>query len=596
MRRKITWLALAAFVCSIVYSTVGISNAQAQPAVELEPAADSMADGEDVGMQTIAIAAIGGYDNLMSDLKFAGELAGRPETANMAEGMIALFTQGRGIVGLDKTRPIGISLQSDGETFVPVGCLPITDLSSLLDMIKEMGLTPFDAGDGITELELPDQTIYLKESEKWTFVAQTPEALLSAPSDPSEVLQNLVNDYDLGVRVMVQNVPEMYRELALEQLRVGMEQGLKREEDESDEEYELRRRLASVQVDQIADLIEGIDEITVGVQIDSDKRSTYFDLSMIAVEGTDFSKAMTAYENTTTNLAGFHNPAAAMSAIASSNNDPAMLEEQREQLEMMIQTFRDQGNRAIDENEEIPSDVWKTALKEAYSELLEAYQVAVFAEKSDIGASVTFNEKTLTAIAGIRHESPEQLVSALKIIEAAAEEEPLPEDVPTPTFEWDAATHGGVTMHHISLPLPEAAELEQLREIVGDSLMLTLGIGEQHAYFAWGKDQDEALKIAIDASASKADTAMDPPVEVFIAMKQLFDFIPQFLPEEQLAEFEAKTESLLEIESIEDKLRVTIVPVENGFRLRYEAEEWLLKAVSQLATAAAAEQMGQGNF
>lgn len=599
--RKTTWLAIATLLCSTTFSTFGLPSAMAQPAVEAEPAADSMADdsmadGADVGMQTIAIAAIGGYDNLMSDLKFAGELAGRPETANMAEGMIALFTQGRGIVSLDKTRPIGITLQSDGEEFTPIGCLPITNLSALLDMIKEMGLSPFDAGDGITELELPDQTLYLKETEKWTFVAQTAEALASAPSDPSAVMQDLVDDYDVGVRVMVQNVPEMYRELALEQLQIGMEQGLEKKEEESDEEYELRRRLATIQVDQIADLIEGIDELTVGFQIDSDNRSTFFDLKMIAVAGSDFSRAMTGYENTKTNLAGFHQPNAAMSFIASVNNDLEMIEEQREQLELMIETFRDQGNRAIDENDEISSDVWKLALKDAYADLLDAYQAMVFAEKSDVGGSLTLNEKTVTAIAGLRHESPEQLVSALKKLEAATVEEPLPEGVPTPTFEWNAATHGGVAMHRISLPVPEAAELEPLREMVGESVKLTLGIGEEYAYVAFGKDQDNALKEAIDASASKANTTMDPPAELFVSMKKLFEFIPQFLPEQQLAEFEAKTESLLEIDSEKDKLRFTVIPVENGFRIRYEAEEWLLKAVGKLAAAAAAEQMGGGDF
>ncbi len=592
--KKAFSLGIPALAITMLAPTAWIASSQAQTIIEIEPAADSMAEAEAAGMPTIAMAAIGGYDNLMSDLKFAGELAGRPETANMAEGMIALFTQGRGIVGLDKTRPIGISVQSDGETFAPVVCLPINDLASLLGMIQEMGLSPFDAGNGITELELPDQTIYLKETDKWTYVAQSPEALASTPNDPSEVLQKLVKDYDLGVQVMVQNVPEMYRELALEQLRVGMEQGLIRGEEETDEEYELRRRLATIQVDQIADLIEGIDEVTVGLQIDSNNRSTYVDLSLTAVDDSDFSKAMTAYTDAKTNLAGFHIPTAAMSMIPSSNNDPAMLEKQREQIEVMIQTFRDQGNRAIEENKEIDSEVWRSALKEAYDELIDAYQVLVFAEKSDGAASVSFNGKAVTAIAGLHHETPELLVSALKKLEAAAKEEPLPDGVPTPTFAWDTASHAGVALHHITLPLPDEAELEQLREVVGDSLQLTLGVGKEYAYFAWGKDQDEALKIAIDASASKADTTMAPPVELFIAMKQLFEFIPQFLPEEQLAEFEAKTASLFEIESDSDKLRVSIVPIENGFRLRYEAEEWLLKAISQIATAAAAEQMGGG--
>ncbi len=567
----------------VVAITAAPFIAVAQPAVEEAPATDT-------GLQTVAVAALAGYDSLMTDLTFVGDLAGRPEIANMAEGMIALFTQGRGIVGLDKSQPIGVMLQTDGVTFVPIVALPINDLPALLELVKGMGITPFDAGDGITEIELPDQTLYLKEGENWTFAAQSAEALDSAPADPSTQLAEIAAEYDLGIRLMVQNVPAMYRELALEQLRVGMEEGLERDDNETDEEYELRRKLATSQVDQISDLIEGIDQLTVGLQIGAEDKNLYLDVSMTGVAGTDFGTAMLGYNDVTTDLAGFHDPSAAMSMYAAANNSPEMIEMQREQIELMMETMSDQMERGIDDEMDDLSTTWKEALKSAIPDLMAAYKDLVFALKSDIAGNVTAGGGSCNGILACAHKSPENLINALKKIEAAQEQDPLPGDV-FPSFNWDADKHGEVVLHHIMLLIPDGAETEELRGAIGDKVELTLGVGPEHVYAAFGEGRDEKLKKAIDTSASKAGMPVDPAAEMFVSAKQIMAFIEHVLPEEQLAEFEEKTQGITDIEAENDRLKVTVWGIENGFRLRYEAEEWILRAIGKVAAAAADAQM-----
>ena len=582
-RLRSRWATLAMMFAIAVAPIAAV----AQPAVEEAPATESSTETD---LETVAVAALTSYDNLMTDLGFVGELAGRPEIANMAEGMIAMFTQGRGIVGLDKSQPIGVMLQTDGVTFVPIVALPINDLSALLELVKGMGITPFEAGDGITEIELPDQTIYLKEGKNWTFAAQSAEALDSAPADPSDQLKEIAADYDLGVRLMVQNVPDMYRDMALEQLQEGMEEGLEREDGETDEEYEQRRDLATGQVEQIADLIQGIDELTFGVQIGSHIKSAYFDLSMTGVEGTDLGEAMNGYNDVTTDLAGFHNADAAMSILGAVNNSPKMIEKQRDQLELTFETLQNQMERAIEEEMEDLSTTWKEALKSAGADLLAAYKDLAFAEKSDMGGNITAGEGSCNGVFATTHKSPENLINALKKIEAAQAADPLPGDA-FPSFKWDADKHGEVALHHIVLVLPDEAELDDLRKVIGDQLEFTLGVGPEHVYAAFGDSRDEKLKKAIDDSASKAGTKLDPAMEMFIAAKQIYAFVEHFLDEEDLAEFEEKTLGVAEIDAEKDHLKITVGGIENGFRIRYEAEEWILRAIGKIASTAAEAQM-----
>src|SRR5690606_27599572 len=111
---------------------------------------------------------------------------------------------------------------TDGTNFAPIVCVPVTDLGALLNMLQNFQINVTDLGDGLSELELPNQSLYIKESNGWAFAAPTPEALDEVPADPSQELSKVAGEYDLGVRLTMPNIPPMYREIAITNLRAGM--------------------------------------------------------------------------------------------------------------------------------------------------------------------------------------------------------------------------------------------------------------------------------------------------------------------------------------------------------------------------------------
>ena len=68
----------------------------------------------DAGNKPVAVLSIAGYDRLMSDIDFIGGLADNPDLGKNLEGMIKLFTQGQGLAGLDRKRPLGLTVTTDG--------------------------------------------------------------------------------------------------------------------------------------------------------------------------------------------------------------------------------------------------------------------------------------------------------------------------------------------------------------------------------------------------------------------------------------------------------------------------------------------------
>ena len=197
-RRSISIVALLVLAAGVLSARPAFAQADDQTA----PAA---APGE---IKNVAVVAVSSYDKLIADVGFMGSLADRPELGQMIEGTIALFTQGKGLNGIDKTKPWGVILQTDGQQFLPVACLPVTDLNQVLGIVQGFGAKVQDAPDGGKQIDLPNgKSIFVKTSGTWAYLAQNGGSLEHLPADPQAALGELVTNYDLGARVSVQNVP-----------------------------------------------------------------------------------------------------------------------------------------------------------------------------------------------------------------------------------------------------------------------------------------------------------------------------------------------------------------------------------------------------
>ncbi len=576
-----------ALALSVWGATAAIAQPTAEPAIEQEQETET-------GLKTVAVAALSGYDSLLGDISYLGELVGRPGAGDMLEGLIAMFAQGRDVeaMGLDKSRPIGVVLQTDGMQFVPIVCLPIADLDKTLEVVEAFGMEPVDAGDGVIELELPQQTLFLKATGGWTYAAQSPDAFDSIPANPEPMLRRLVNEYDLGIRVKVPNVPGMYRQIAIQALQQGMEQGLEQQDEEDDETFELRTRLARLQIEQLTDAIDGLDELTVGWSLDSEAKKTYLDASFTVLPDSKLIRAVETYDNTTTRFAGFHHPEAMLSALASGTTPPEMIEEQREQLEAMVAMFRKQGNKALDEQDEIPNDETREALRSAMTDLIDAYEEMILSGRADIGGSLDWGDEGFALVAGGAIPSPEKIESALRhLAEAVAAH---PEIDETPEVLWNAYEHAGVKLHQLVIPVPEQG---QARDLFGEELSLTVGIGEGAVYFAAGQRGAENLKKAIDTSRSR-DGEKILPFEMVLSVKQLIDAIEPFADNENRQGIEMVAAALADVPEGTDHVRISGRPIKNGMTIRYEAEEGVLRAAGQAAMAAqqAAAAAGEMKF
>ncbi len=553
--------------------------ALAQPAAEMEGPTAS-----ESGMKTVAVLGVKGYDELISDIEFLGGLAGQPGAGQMAEGGVALFTQGRGTASIDRAMPWGVIVQTDGFQFIPVACLPITKLDDLLQVVENYGAKVDEAGDGVKQISLPNgQMLYVKATGPWAFVGQTPNSLAQLPVDPQKTLSELVAEYDVAVSFSVQNIPEMYRQMALAAMAAGVQQGLANQQG-TEAERESQRKLAEAQQRQIVKMIQEIDSLTLGWTVDSKEQRTYLDFVYHFLPDSDTAKLIAATPQPTTKLAGFHQPDAAFTATLTSKGDPELMKENVEQLKVMMSGARDQINQKIDEDHEL-SDDERQAVKDAIGKLLDAMEATFASGQIDGGVAVQAGPESLTVVAGMLAQRPEEVEEALKMLSEVAAKDPK-----FPGVQWNVANHAGVRFNAMSVPIP-AGEAEA-RTLWGENLDVAVGIGPDAIYLAMGRDWQSAINQAIDASAAEPDKAV-PLFEMSVSLESIMSTAAAVGKEGDRAKAQMMADMLKGEAQGRDHIRMVANFIPNGEQLRIEVEEGVLRAIGKLAAMAQqAQQQG----
>ena len=518
----------------------------------------------------VAVLSIASYDRIMSDVALIGNLAGNPDLDKNIEGMLKLFTQGQGLAGLDQTRPWGITLTTDGLSFQPLVFLPVNDLKKLLDALAPLIGEAADGGNGVLELTVFNQKVFVKDQNGWAFIAQSPEALAEAPKDPLKLLGGLDKAYDVAVRLHVQNIPELYRSLAIDQLRMGVDAGLGRTPDETDEQYATRKKLVEGQIDALTTAINEIDQLTLGAGLNSEAKSAFIDLTVSAVSGTDTAKQFAQAKSATSRFAGFLAPEAA----ASMNLTVQIAKDSTDQIVAGLQALRGRALQHVEGSDNLKDEASKKLAKDMVSEVFDAIQKTFESGQIDAGATVNLGDKTMALVVGAYVSDPASLEDALKKFAKLAEKEPNFTGI-----KFDADKHDGVRFHTTSLPVPSD---EKIAKIVGGKLDVAVGIGPKSVYLAVGTDSLKLAKALIDKSKAEA-SKKQPPFQLNVSLAPIFQFAAAL---QDRPDVTAMAEELAKSKG-KDHVSLVVTPLPSGVTIRLEAQEAVLRLLVNAGKMAA---------
>ncbi len=518
---------------------------------------------EDV--KPVAVFSIAGSDELLGDIGYITEAAGAGDFGRLVALMSSPYT-----AALDKKKPIGVYLVMDeGNQPAGVGFIPVKDLEILLAALKEQIGEPEDVGDGVLEIGTDQpQSMFVKQQKGWAFISNKKGMLENLPRNPAKLLGGLNNQYTLAVSVNVNNIPEGLRQLAILQLRKGFNESIENVPD--DKAAEIGRKLGESWVDAIISFVEDTEAVTLGFEIDAESQQTYIDIGITAVEGTKLAEDMATVKEGKSAFAGFLLPEAAATFHATGASSDTDVE----QMLLLVDVIREEAMKGIDKDDNLANDEERETAKSIIAQFLTIAEQTIKARTVNCGGVLVLKPNSLTAALGGFVADGNGLEKAIgELWEFAKKKDPN-----TPDLQFDTQTHQGVKLHSTNVPLED--QDEEAREVLGDPLEVVIGMGEESAYLAFGKDSTDLLKSIIDKSIEDAGKTFTP-VEVNVALTPIMKFAASIddNPGVQMA-----LESLKEAGG-KDNITLTVMPATRGVTLRFAVEEGVISAAGQAGKA-----------
>lgn len=503
-------------------------------------------------VKPVIVLSIASIEENLDDVGYITKAAGAEDAGKTARFFGNAFTN-----GLDKTKPIGMYVVPQAGDFHAVVFVPVKDLKLVLGTFKEQLGEPREAGEGV--LEVGDkQTVFIKEQNGWAFIAQSKDQLTALPQDPQKLLGKLPEQYNIAVKVLMQNVPPELRQLAADEIKVGVKRAL---EAQSNGQPELAKQLNGNVSDALSQLFDEVEEFSVGFAINADTKATYIDINQTAVDGSKLAKQLALLSDSKSAFAGFLLP----DASATFNTRARFGPDDIKKAVAMLEGAREQVHKTIDDNPELPAEKRGPA-KEVADMFVDVAVKTIESGKTDAGAALVLEPGAIRFAAGGYVADGKAIDNAIKKLVDLAKDQP-----DFPEVKLNAGSHAGVTFHRITASIPDSKS--EAKQLLGDKLEITLGTGPQSAYLAFGKDSEGLLKRVIDQSASDADKVL-PPGQFTISLLPILKFAESVDDNGDIRELISTLEK-----AQGDKISIVSHMLPRGAMTRFQVESGVIKVI-----------------
>ena len=461
----------------------------------------------------ILVGCISSYERVIENLKFVGELTSNPVYVERFAVLFGQIAEARSfklheIEGVDAQKPWGAAIISSDLEFVTLAFIPTTDFEQLLASLApligeaeaEEELYKVDLGKvlrlfRILPIDLPlpipegdEVPVYVKEQDGWAFFAQFPHQLEDLPN-PTELLGDLPEKYDLAVELHVQNIPEAFRFLLVDQIAGGGAG-----EEAEDAAARFRQQASALQGQLLSTAMSEAEKLTVGITMNHETKRVVVDVIAEPVADSDLARHVAELGEATTRFASLRNPdGAVMSFGVSEALHPALAAE----MSAGFEAYRAAVAEAFANSDEIKSDEERQIFEELFDEISKSMKPAFDSGRVDMAARVTGSKLPWTLVAALAVEDTSGLESAFERVAELAKDDQYFTHV-----QLDVEKVGEARVHALTLRggTPETALLET---IFGE-LNLHVAFAPDSLWLAVGPDALDELKNALGASEESA--------------------------------------------------------------------------------------------
>jgi len=326
--------------------------------------------------------------------------------------------------------------------------------------------------------------------------------------------------------------------------------------------------MAKQAVQQMTTLLNELDELLVGWNVDHSSKTMYLDVEVTAQAGTHLAEQLAQIKVGKTQFAGFSSPNAAVQGHwlgVLSDADVA-------QAKLALAELRKQAVEELD-NQNLPENQAEKATQ-LLNDVAEILEKTVESRKISGGVLLNLDPSAVTFVVGSTIVDGDKLNDLVKqLVEEIQKNDPEASKM----IKLDAENYEGVRLHAFNIPAPD----ESAVPFFGDTLEVVMGISNDKLLVAVGRDAAKTLKDVLSQSKANLDKEM-LPVQISISIGQIVKFAASVAEEDDAKAQAAMLANALEKSEGKDHVTFTTKPITNGVRARLEVEEGLLKLIGSM--------------
>jgi hypothetical protein len=507
--------------------------------------------------QPTVVLSIRGIDPLLDDAEFIGGEVGQEDVKATAEQLLGAFTNGKGLAGIDKTKPLGLYWNSTaGAPEMPVLFVPVADADDLKGLLTDLA-PDFKEAKGQWTMTFNGNKLFAKVANGYCFISNAPTSLTKT-ADPAKIINS---KYDIALDINVAGIPDELKDAFLTQMeatgRASMENG---PEPKNDAEKVGREVGFNTTLAVFKSLVNDGDKLTFGIDVDEEARLAATDFSITGKANTDLSKSLSAYGKTVPAFAGLGSDKSPFRLLVSYPTTGIT-----EQLNALFDAMRGSADEQIDKDEKLDSDADKEAAKGIAKRIFDIAQNT--AKSGSMHSGIVLEDSgdgKARFIAGTKVAQGDEAGKLFDDVIKLSKDNP---DIAK--IKVDAAKHAGARIHEVTIEQDEENEKYFGDEpghfaIRNDSLWMSLGV-----------ENLAALKKTLDSWAKpKTPPAGTSPISLRVKPAALVMLL-------QKDDEDAVERAKEVVGKPGDKLNVDLAPIPNGAKLRFEFGIDLLQLIDQ---------------
>lgn len=443
---------------------------------------------EEAGSAPALVLRIQSIEGLVADLKYLGGLAGQPDAAEQAEGVIKSQISDKGLNGIDVKKPLGAYgfISPNLQDSSAVVLLPLVDEKPLIDFIQNFGVEAKKEKDGVYTIRqgnLPF-ALYMRVANGYGYLTARDKAALDKDKllAPDKVLAGSSAEV-LSGRFRLDQLPDVLKQIIVGQIELRMEEAReKKEPNETEAQRAMRQQTIKEMTKVMTSLFTEGGSLALKLNVDRKRDVLSFETTLSGQKNSALAKQIEAMGRSKSEFGGLSGKDSAMSGLFHA----ALPEELRSSLySVFIEGFKKEIAKEKDANKRKQAEL-----------LVKALEPSIKAGELDLGVDLRGPDADgkYTLVAGTKVKEGQQLEKTLReMVKQLPEKE-------RNAVKLDTGTVKNVKIHSIT---PKDGDANAKR-VFGDGPVY-VAFRDDAALLTYGAKALDAMKatIALEPSASR---------------------------------------------------------------------------------------------